>query len=514
MNQSISKTAVIYIGSKAITMKITERKKDNHLITLESIEYPVELGTDTFKNQHVSYQHLDEICQILNLLKGLLKDYQVEMVNLFATTAIRESNNKDFIIDQIKHKTGFYLTVLSDSEEKSYIYKGIQYILDEKEILKENLLFCYIGTGRFSMALSKEKDIVDYINLRFGSIKLNEILRNLKDKMTHFSNSVENYLNSFTHMLEKFTSNESIESLIMTGKEMDLLRNILNINENKKIFNVPLKTFETIYDDFSKKEFVVLSEQYNLTIHEVERLTISLTIYSIIFKLTNIQSIYCVNFTLEDIITIKKLLPDTYEVIEKRFNNNIVRIAYTIGEKYKFDKKHAVNVTNNALRFFDETEEIHGLEPRDRLILQLAGILHDIGKYISLKQHYKHSYYILKSSDILGLSTEENRIIAYIARYHSYKSISLDTNLKLNKAAHMKVLKLTALLRLADSLDRSHNQPVTHFSVEHKNSQLLIHIEGFENLDFEIWSLEAKSDLFEKIFGIQPVIKRKGFSNV
>lgn len=511
MNQAIMKTAVIYIGSKAITMKITERNKNHELITLESIEYPIELGTDTFKNEHISYQHLNEICQILNQLKGLLEDYQVEMINLFATTAIRESNNRDFIVDQIRHKTGFYLTVLSDSEEKSYIYKGIQYILDEKEILNQNLLFCYIGTGRFSMALSKNKDIVDYINLRFGSIKLNEILRNLKDKMTHFSSSVENYLNSFTHMLEKFISNESIESVIMTGKEMDLLRNILNIDQEKKIFNVPLETFEKIYDDFSQKDFVVLSEQYDLTIHEVERLTISLTIYSIIFNIASIESIYCVNFTLEDIITIKKLLPDTYNVIEKRFTNNIIRIAYTIGEKYKFDKKHAVNVTNNALKFFDETQEIHGLEARDRLLLQIAGILHDIGKYISLKQHYKHSYYILKSSDILGLSTEENRIIAYIARYHSYKSISLDTNLKLNKTAHMKVLKLTALLRLADSLDRSHNQPVTHFSVSHEDAQLIISIEGFNNLDFEMWSLKAKSDLFEKIFGIQPIIKRKGF---
>jgi len=509
MNQSIRKTAIIYIGSKAITMKITERKRNGDLITLESIEYPIELGMDTFKNQHVSYKHLNEICKLLNQLKGLLEDYQVEMVNLFATTAIRESNNRDFVIDQIKHKTGFYLTVLSDSEEKSYIYKGIQYILDENDILNENLLFCYIGTGRFSMALSKNKDIVDYLNLRFGSIKLNEILRNLKDKMTHFSNSVENYLNSFTHMLEKFTANQSIESVIMTGKEMDLLRNILNINRNKKIFHVPLETFEAIYDDFSKKEFAVLSEQYDLTIHEVERLTISLTIYSIIFKITSIQSIYCVNFTLEDIITIKKLLPDTYEIIEKRFNANIIRIAYTIGEKYKFDKKHAVNVTNNALKFFDETKEIHGLDDRDRLLLQLAGILHDIGKYISLKQHYKHSYYILKSSDILGLSTEENRIIAYIARYHSYKGITLDKNLKLNKKGHMKVLKLTALLRLADSLDRSHNQPVTQFSVQHVKSQLIINIEGFNNLDFEIWSLKAKSDLFENIFGIQPVIKRK-----
>src|SRR6056297_154796 len=146
MNQTILKTAVIYIGSKAITMKITERNSNHELITLEAIEYPIDLGTDTFKNQHISYEHLNEICQILNQLKGLLNDYQVEMTNLFATTAIRESNNKDFVVDQISHKTGFYLTVLSDSEEKSYIYKGIQYILDQEKVLKENLLFCYIGT--------------------------------------------------------------------------------------------------------------------------------------------------------------------------------------------------------------------------------------------------------------------------------------------------------------------------------------------------------------------------------
>ena len=84
----------------------------------------------------------------------------------------------------------------------------------------------------------------------------------------------------------------------------------------------------------------------------------------------------------------------------------------------RFDKPHGQHVAALATRLFDELGDEHGLSPRDRLLLQVAALLHDIGIYVSLRAHHKHAQYLLAASQIFGLSDEETAIIANIARYH------------------------------------------------------------------------------------------------
>ena len=502
------KFSVIYIGSKSINLKIAQKEK-NDMKILEDTTFPINIGIDTFKDQLIDYKNIKTICKILNRFKNLIKDYNILNVKIIATTAIREAKNKDFIKDQVKLKTGFDLDILTDHEEKKLIYQGIEYILQKKNIKRKDYLFTYVGTGKFSLAYSKQNYILDYLNLNFGSIKLNQILSNLKNKTTTFSKEINKYLNSFRHILSEFIKKYKSKNLVLTGKEMNLLREILKISPNEKIFKININEFNSIYKEFTNSALTNLSSKYNLTIHEVEQLLTSLTIYFIILKFSDIKNIYCINYSLEDILLTKKLKIDTFINIEKQFDKSISKIAYNIGQKYNFDNKHATNVKKLALKLFDQTKEIHGLNNRDRLILEVSALLHDIGKFISLQQHYKHSYNILKEINIIGLTNEESRIIAYISKYNSYKEMSLTKKLKIDQKAKIKIFKITALLKVADSLDRSHNQPINNLDIKIKKDNLKILIQTYKDLEFEKWSLNSKSKLFTKIFGIKPIIETR-----
>lgn len=500
---------IIYIGSKAITIKLSECQSDGKINTLEYASFPLSIGKNTFNKKHISYKNLTQICTIINKFKKLIDDYKIETIKLVATTALREADNRDFIKDQIQLKTGYKLNILSDSEEKSYIYKGIDYVVHNNNLEEKNLLYTYIGTGRVSVALSKNHYIVDYLNLRFGTIKLSQILNDLKTKMKYFSEAIENYLASFENMLMQFINKYSINSIIMTGKEISIFQEVLAIDKDCKIFKVTTKSFYKIYDEFKTTDFTTLSTKYNLTINEIELLTASLAIYSLLIKISDVKYIYGVNFTLEDILLLENLKKETYKNLNSSFDSSILKIAYNIGKKYKFDKEHAINVTNLALKIYDQTQSIHGLDHRKRLLLQIAGLLHDIGKFVSLKRHYMHSYTMLLATNILGLSPRENAIIAYIARYHSYKELPIEKKFKLPENDWIIMTKLTSILKIADSLDRSHKQKIQHLQVKHTNEYLELIVDTYKNLEFEQWSLEKKSKLFKKIFGINTILKRK-----
>ena len=92
--------------------------------------------------------------------------------------------------------------------------------------------------------------------------------------------------------------------------------------------------------------------------------------------------------------------------------------AESLGQRYRLDREHGRHVADLAVRLFDELIDEHGLSRAQRLLLQVAALLHDVGIYVSLRAHHKHSQYLLAASQIFGLSDEETAIVANIARYH------------------------------------------------------------------------------------------------
>ena len=107
---------------------------------------------------------------------------------------------------------------------------------------------------------------------------------------------------------------------------------------------------------------------------------------------------------------------------------------------------------------FDELAAEHGLGPRQRLVLQVAGLLHEIGGFVSNRSHHKHSYYLIANSEIFGLNREEILLAAHVARYHrrSGPKPSHQEYMSLPREARVTVNKLAALLRVADALARGH----------------------------------------------------------
>jgi exopolyphosphatase / guanosine-5'-triphosphate,3'-diphosphate pyrophosphatase len=180
-----------------------------------------------------------------------------------------------------------------------------------------------------------------------------------------------------------------------------------------------------------------------------------------------------------------------------------------LAARYRVDLPHADKVASLAGRIFDQTESIHQLGGKSRILLEAAALLHDIGYYISMQKHHKHSYYIIANSEIVGLSPAERLLVAHIARYHRKSPPRADHAEfeGLPKRDRAAVRGLAGILRIADALDKEHADSIEEISCKLGDSQLVIHAKGKTSGRLEGWGMKKNAELFRETFGVDVRLK-------
>lgn len=172
---------------------------------------------------------------------------------------------------------------------------------------------------------------------------------------------------------------------------------------------------------------------------------------------------------------------------------------------------HCRQVARLAVALFDQTASLHGLDRKARTLLACAGLLHDIGVSVTYQRHHKHSRDLILAASLPALTPREKLIVANLARYHrkGHPSPEHAHFARLAAADRELVRMLAALLRIADGLDRTHNDAVTAVEAsETAPGHWRITVEGRGALSEELWAArEKKAGLFEEVFGVGAAIQ-------
>ena len=185
----------------------------------------------------------------------------------------------------------------------------------------------------------------------------------------------------------------------------------------------------------------------------------------------------------------------------KRFPNIRLRNVISLARRCHYPEAHSRHVAKLAISLFDQTHPLHGLGDCEREWLEYAALLHDIGYVIHPRQHHKHSYYLIKNSNVAGFRADEIEMIASIARYHrralpDQRHPAYET---LPKQGQRVLSMLSAILRIADGLDRSHFSIIQNLQVI-LEKDVTIRLKTAGDSELEIWTAQSRSDLFEKVF--------------
>jgi len=173
-------------------------------------------------------------------------------------------------------------------------------------------------------------------------------------------------------------------------------------------------------------------------------------------------------------------------------------------------QEHARQVAALAVQLFDETAAIHGLGPAERDLLEFGALLHDIGEHISRQDHDRHTAYLIEHGGLRGFSPQEVRILTTMGRYHvrGTPKLAFEPFAQLRRHDRARAVALTAILRLADSLDASHRGLVRSVRVEAEAGRPLTLVIGATGEpELEAWTLRRKQKMFERTFDVELALR-------
>ena len=179
------------------------------------------------------------------------------------------------------------------------------------------------------------------------------------------------------------------------------------------------------------------------------------------------------------------------------------RSVIELGERCGYWPEHAQQVARLALSIFDQTRSVHGLGEREREWLEYGALLHDVGVHISYERHHRHSYYLIKNGDLRGFEPQEIEVIALIARYHRQATPKKahEGYADLRGPLRRTVKTLSAMVRLAEGLDRSHAQALGGLDLYPRGEDYLARLRANGDAELELWAAHRHVAPLEKMLG-------------
>ena len=501
--------AVIDVGSLSIRLKIFELAAKENPKEIESVRRFLSLGAETYQRGLISSEQILELCEILSGFVLKMKEYRISHSICVATSAFREARNKDFVVEQIRLKTGLSVIVLDNAQERYCHNLAVKELMNGIEkIIQSGTLILDIGAGSIQSTVYDKSEFVFSQNMLLGSLRVSELLSDLERKTAHYTSVLEEFI---THDLEDYHAVEpkgiNYQNMIAFGSDIGFIKGLSGLSPREYCF-LPRKLFLETYEYLqkTKPEDLVLSR--NIPSATASLLLPTALVIKKSLEYTGLDGVHMPAASLCDGVMYQYAWEKTGFALKMEPTRDIVSAVRHISKRYRYDKKHSEQVEKHALTIFDDTKRLHGMGDRDRLLLQLAAILHEVGKYIHVTNHSSRSYQIIHTTEIIGLSSEEREIIAYTAWFYTQSDLFSDRYFQyLPSDQKITVSKLAAILRIADAMDASHKQKFRDVSVISTSDTFSILFDCSDDLTYELWAFGNKTDLFQQVFGVTPVLK-------
>ena len=501
--------AIIEIASTGIRLSVVEVLPDGNWNTLDRSDMPVNFGEDIFTGGSIKQSAIAQCIQVLSRYKEQLMSWGIEpaQANVIATSALRESRDRDSIIDRIFIHTGFVVRVIDGVEESRLMYLAVRECFKDSKfnLQSDDYVILEAGGGSSEMMLLKNGGIVSAHSFRLGTARIErQIGQGGSDTARRF---IQQFILNSKNLLDEEFSSLKLKSFIAVGKHAQIAA--LNVGRPISTFlwEMPRQKFIDFVDEIQEYSVEECLARFKIAYNDAAQMRVCLLIYKMFLEITNVATVIVPETNLRAGVLINKLAAPN-EDLQRDLDKQITAGAINLLRKYHGDEGHAQFVTDVALKIYDALKSEIGLDDRARILLEIAAMLHDIGIFIRMENHHEHSAYIISNSEFFGLTHNEITIVSQIAKYHRGHSNPQDDDhfQMLPRTSRMTILKLTAIIRIADAIDRSHTQKFSGLKIAKQKDSLLIYTGNRHNTVLERQALGEKGGMFESVFGYKVIL--------
>ena len=503
--------AAIHVGSGEVYLKIFELSRKNGLHVIDYARYYIELGSDTFTQGYIGHDLVYELCSVLKGFRIKMEEYAISDYVAYAGSAVREARNRDLILDQIRIRTGLTVTCVDNAEQSFLMLKAAAGSISSFErLLQEGVVIVDMGAGSLQVTVYDAGRLIFTHAFKLGALRIRELLSDLEGQTSDFNLVMNDYVgNEFDTFSSMVHETSKIRHLIAIGEEVYPILSITRTEGESGSFK-PEKLSQ-YYEKIKGLGFDEIAEKYSIPFEAATLIKPEMAVYGSLLRVVQADMIWFSRVNLCDGIAAEYF--EKHDNFRGRhdFTSDIINHARAISQHYRCASAHTENVTKLSLAIFDGIQKFAGLEKRDRLLLEIAGLLHDSGKYVNMSAGTDFSWHIVMATEFVGISQVEKQLIACIIRYNEAREIPMPADLEpdMGNTVYIRMLKLAAILRIANAMDRSHKQKIGKVSISVKDKKLVIRADTIYDITLEQSMIAEKASFFESVYGLKPVLRVK-----
>ena len=485
--------AAIDIGTNSIHMIVVQVRPDLSFEVIDREKDMVRLGAGGLDGRSLTPTAMSAALQTLAKFRRLAESNKVDEIVAAATSATREAENGGDFIAEVARQTGIRIRVISGTEEARLIHLAACYGVD---VGGKTAVVIDIGGGSVEVTLGTATHLSVGKSFKVGVIRLTERFVKTDPLSDHDERRLTKHLNKemgahldqiaaagYDRVIGTSGTILSLGALALADGDVapDELR-------NRRVSAKALRRL--------RKRLVAADLEERLHFPGMDPRRADLSVAGSVLIDTILRRLGAEDLTLCDLALREGLVLDYIHRnsarIRKveRYPDVRRRSIIELGERCGYWSEHAQQVARLALSIFDQTRSVHGLGDREREWLEYAALLHDIGVHISYDRHHRHSYYLIKNGDLRGFDPQEIEVLGLVARYHRQATPkrSHEGYGDLNGTLRSTVRVLSAIVRLAEGLDRSHAQAVAGIDLFPRGDDYIARLRSSGDAELELWA--------------------------
>ncbi|HZD66124.1 MAG TPA: Ppx/GppA phosphatase family protein [Acidimicrobiales bacterium] len=492
------------LGSNSFHLLVVEGRADGSFEALVREKEMLRLGDEVARRGAIGGELADRAVEVVGGFRTLAEAAGAEELTAMATAALREAANGGEVIDRLEVEAGVPVEVISGAREAELIFRALR---SSVVIEPSPALALDLGGGSLEIMVGDATGLTWATSVRLGVGRLTAEVHDDPPSPADVDR-VRQRVSTTLGRLAGVVADLGPKSLVGSSGTLCTLARMADAHRSGQVpasvnqLTVDRADLEAVHDRLLALPAADRRRLPGLEASRAELIPAGSLLLLCAMDLFGLDQLTVSEWALREGMVLTAI--GAHDPADWGSDPGAIREASvrSLCRRCGYGAEHAAHVARLAVTLFDRTRSLHRLGDQDRELLHYGALLHDIGEHVSTEGHDRHTAYLILNGKLRGLTPDEINVLACLGRFHrrGTPKAGYEAYDALDARWRHRVVRLVALLRVADALDRSHDSVVADVHVELRRDQVRLWPVASGEVTVARWALRRKGQLFEALF--------------